>query len=199
MNTPASASRLKYSPRLATVGAASAALMTLGTASAAVSVVDVDLFQAYGAGFFSFSPSGSAFTGTYDPSYAAGIRNCGLNLLNFNTTNFQWTSNLLGAGSVVGSSQSFSGNASTFQPYPADEQTVFAGYRLVNQGPGNDETYYGYVQVTGNPANGFTIDSYSYESTPNTAITIVPEISSLLLGTVGVGALALRRRRSVRD
>ncbi|RYD33467.1 MAG: hypothetical protein EOP85_20755 [Verrucomicrobiaceae bacterium] len=197
MNTPASAPRLKYSKRLATVGAASAALMTLGTASAAVSVVDVNLFQAYGSGFFSFSPLGSAFTGTYDTSYTAGMRNCGLNLLNFNTTNFQWTSALLAAGSVVGSSQSYTASPG-FLAYPADGQTVYAGYRVVNQGPSNDETYYGYVQVTGNPGSEFTIDSYSYESSANTAITVVPEVSSFLLGTVGVGALALRRRRSLR-
>lgn len=199
MNTPTPAPRLKYSKRLATVGAASAALMTLGTASAAVSIVNVDLFQPYGSGFFSFSAVGPSFTGTYDTSYTAGIRNCGLNLLNFSTSNFQWTSTLLGPGSVVGSSQSYSASPGTFLPYPADGQTVYAGYRLTNQGPGNDETYYGYIQVTGNPGDGFTVDTYTYESTANTAITVVPEVSSFLLGAMGVGSLALRRRRSARD
>ena len=201
MNHPTSSSRLKYSKRLTAAGAASAAaILTLGSASAAVSIVNVDtlLHPWSGNSYFSFSPTGSSFTPSFDNSYTAGIRNCGFNLMNFSTTNFQWTSALLTPGTVVGSSQSFSSNFNVFTPYPAEGAKAYAGYRLTNQGPGNDETHYGYVQVTGGPDDSFTVDYYSYESSPNTSITVVPEVSSFLLGAAGVGTLALRRRRSVK-
>jgi hypothetical protein len=196
MNTTDTTSRLKYSKRLAAVGAVSAAAMALSSASAAVSVVNVDLFQTYGGGFFSFSPLGSDFVASYNTSYMSGMRNCGFNLLNFNTSNFQWAAAFLPQGSVVDGSLSYSGNASVFLDYPSNGQVVYAGYRVVNQGPGNDQTHYGYVQATGNPAQNFTINFYAYETSPSMGIAIVPEPSSLLLGAAGVGVVAMRRRRS---
>ena len=192
MNQP----KLKYSSRLRSTGAAAGALvLASGAASASVLVVNVGEFLPEGFGFLSFDPVGSSFVNAYDTGYTAGVRNCGFNLLHFGDADFEWADSILAAGITVDGSLSYSA-AGSFEMYPADGEVVFAGYRMNNQGTGNDETHYGYVKVTGFPDNGFQVDSYSYESSPNTAIvTAVPEPSALLLGTFAFGAAGLVRRR----
>jgi hypothetical protein len=196
-NTSSSKSSLKYSKRLIAVGVLASAALPFTTAGAAVVVVQPNLFQSSGSGFFSFNPTASDFVATYDESYDCGMRNCGLNLLSFNTTDFNWASSILDEGSIVDNSQAFSSDSSRFLTIPTDGNVVSVGYRLANQGSANDENYFGFVQVTGNGSNNFTIDTYSYQTSPNTGILInaVPEPSSVLLSLVGMSSLILRRRR----
>lgn len=194
MSLPASP-RLKYSKRLTAGAVCAAASATLGTASAAVSMVNVGSTPSFGSGWVSFNPLGSNFVTSYnDTSYMAGIRNCGLGLISFSTTNFQWASVLLTEGSVIGSSLSYT-SPSNYQSYPSVGATAYAGYRVVNQGPGSNETYYGYVKVTGVSANTFSVDSYFYETSPSTSVTVVPEPSAAWLGLAGAGLLTWKRRR----
>jgi len=190
MSTP----RLKYSKRLAAAGAASAAALTMSTASAAIAVTDAGLNLPYGNGWMSFTPTGASWVPTFDNSYMGIIRNCGLNLVSTNS-NFQWTSGTISHGTMVDSLLTYGGTPNAFLPYPADGAEVYAGYRLLNQGAGGDETYYGYVQVTGGPGNSFVIDFYSYETSPNTGIVAVPEPSTTLLWVAGAGLAFTRRRR----
>jgi hypothetical protein len=184
--------RLKYSTRLAAAGAMCAATIS---ASAAVTSVPTNVFQSEGSGFFSFNPLGNDFVADYNPNYTAGMRNCGLNLLNFNSSVFQWVPYLLSEGDVVGSSQQFTQN-SMFLSYLSGGEVKYAGYRV--QGAGN-ETYYGYVQLTGEVGDNFTIDAYRFESTPDTAITTsaVPEPSSIFFGISAVSVMTMRRRRKI--
>jgi hypothetical protein len=191
MSTP----RLKYSKRLAAAGAVSAAAaLTLSSASAAVAVVGPELSLEPFVGFISFTPTGASWVDSYDTSYTGMIRNCGLNLLS-NNSNFQWTTGAIGHGTVVDDLQAYNASSSFFLAYPADGETVYVGYRLMNQGSGANETYYGFVQVTGSAGQNFEIDFYSYENSPNTGITVVPEPSTTLLWVAGAGLAFTRRRR----
>lgn len=186
--------RLKYSKRLNQAAIVTAAA-GIGTASAAVQSVDLNVPTVFGGGFASFDPVSGDYEADYNTSYAAGIRNCGLNLLNFDTVNFQWAPTILIGGETVDSSLAFNSNASNSLAYPGDGETVHFGYRYMNQGPGNDETYYGYITVTGGPSSSFTVDTYRYEDSPGTSLTVVPEPAALplLLGAAGMFGLIRRR------
>lgn len=190
MSTP----RLKYSKRLAAAGAVSAAALTMSSASAAVALVGTDLSLEPFSGFIAFAPTGSSWISGSSPSYMANIRNCGLNLIS-NNSNFQWTTGTISHGTLVDDLLTYTGGSS-FLAYPANGETVYVGYRVLNQGAGADETYYGYVQVTGASGNHFAVDFYSYETSANTGIAAIPEPSTTLLWVAGAGLAFTRRRRA---
>ena len=56
--------------------------------------------------------------------------------------------------------------------------------------------HYGWVRATGN-ADGseISLTEYAYETTPNTSILVVPEVSSLAMLALGAGGLSFYRRR----
>jgi len=191
---------LKYSKRIAALGAASAAVLSLGTASAAVSTVEVGVNVTSSSASFNFVPTGTSYV-SGDSGYPALIRNCGLHLFNNPSSNFQWASELIPAGGEVDDSLSY--EPSIYFQYPAEGETVYAGYRTHEDiGDGRFEDRYGYVSITGGATPvgmfypAFTINSYTYESTINTGISIaaVPEPSAALLAFAGAG-LFFRRRR----
>lgn len=192
MSTP----RLKYSKRLAAAGAVSAAAaLSLSSASAAVAVVGPELSLEPFVGFISFNPTGASWVGGYDTTYMASIRNCYVSLLS-NSPDLQWTAGSISHGTVVDDQLTYHSEIwSASFLHPAEGESAYAGYRLMNQGVGGDETYYGYIQVTGGLEGHFTVDFYSYESSPNTGITVVPEPSTTLLWVAGAGLAFTRRRR----
>jgi len=191
---------LKYSKRIAAIGAASAAVLSLGTASAAVTTIDANVLMSNGdAHYFAFVPNGSSYvSGAENTSslFAGKIRYCGLTLMNNDTGLFQWTNGLLSEGATVGASSNFQNTFST--ALPAEGTTMYAGYRYATSYTEENPNYiYGYISVTVGANNRYTVDSYSYESTENTGVTIaaVPEPSAALLAFAGAG-LFFRRRRA---
>jgi len=200
-----SAPSLKYSKRIAALGAASAAVLSLSTASGAVTTVDLDKPMSYSNSWFAFVPNGSSYVSEYTTSAAFPglIGYCGLYLLNNQASNFQWTSTLLSEGNVVNAMLSYQNTRSYF--FPDEGETWYAGYRYLTSYSGEDPNYtYGYVSVTGGPLpegggyNDYTINFYSYESTENAGIAVVaavPEPSAALLAFAGAG-LFFRRRRA---
>jgi hypothetical protein len=71
-----------------------------------------------------------------------------------------------------------------------------SGYLGFRASAGDGQYYYGYLSVLlAADGSTFTIDEVAWDSTPNAAVTVVPEPSALLLGTFGVLPL-LRRRRA---
>ncbi len=189
---------LKYSKNLRLAGiAAGAVILSSGSASAAVSVVNVNFLLNQGTGFVSFNPLSTDFVVSFDSSYSAGVRNCSFNLLTFSDPNFGWSSTILAEGALVDGSLTFT-SSGRFEAYPADGAIQFAGYRMINQGTGNDETNYGYVRVTGAPNSTFTFNEYAFETTPGAGIvtTAVPEPGFVMLSAISLGLLFHRKRRT---
>jgi hypothetical protein len=158
-----------------------------------------ELFDHFSNAYISFDPIGTDFATSWDNSYLGAIRWCYLALISNDLNRLQFSAELLPAGSVVGEEIAFSSWGSTGFPQPNAGETIFVGYQATEDG----STYYGYLQITGtaspNPPNNddgtFRVDLYSYETTPNTPITIVPEASSACLIFAAAGMLTWKRRR----
>jgi len=184
-------------------------VLSLGTASAAVTTVNTDLLMSFSSGdadAFAFVPNGSSYVAEYNtsPSFPGRIRYCGLELRSNTPGIFQWTDTFLSEGAIVDASDTFQDEL-WMMSFPAEGTTVYAGYRYLSSYTGEDPNYtYGYVSVTGNAPpegggyNKFTLNSYTYESTENTGISIgaIPEPSAALLAFAGAGLFFRRRRAS---
>jgi hypothetical protein len=110
---------------------------------------------------------------------------------------------VLTLGSVVGPASSFTGNnplgggisGAAFQT--AGDR--FFGFRFTNES--GSTVHYGYALLRSGADVGFpaSILSYSFQATPNTAITVVPEpgtYAMMLAGLAAVGGMIARRRRA---
>jgi hypothetical protein len=76
--------------------------------------------------------------------------------------------------------------------------TSYFGFRFVNESGGT--THYGWAQLDAGGDGGFpaSIIQYAYESTANTAITVVPApgtYAMMALGLAAMGGLVARRRK----
>ena len=113
--------------------------------------------------------------------------------------NFYYMSSaLLQVGSTVDASTSFKGSSVDYNTGNPFTGTIYQGFRAEVDG----NTYYGYIQGTGNGGTTWTLDSISFNSTPGASVTIVdttaaiPEPSAMALLGLGAMGLFARRRRN---
>lgn len=114
------------------------------------------------------------------------------------------TINTLSIGTVVGPASTFtSGNVNggfTNPVFGSPGGDFFVGFRFINESNANS-VHFGYAQVRTSAPDGFPAQlvTYSFESTPNVAITVVPEPSTyamMLAGLAAVAGFAARRRKA---
>lgn len=174
------------------------------TASAAVEIVPVNLSLSNGA-FVSLDPSGNTFVEGYNASVDIQVGNCSGNLSAYsNTSDIEWLGTLgaiqqLSVGELIDGADSFFSSfpVSLNNPAAAGE-TVYFGYRQINQGALGDETYYGYlaiIEADGSVAKTFA--NYAFNDASGQGITVVPEPSTtgILFGMAGLAVVGLRRKR----
>lgn len=103
------------------------------------------------------------------------------------------------SGTTISGSSDF--NTSTFNSgfFPDPLDTINLGFQLLNQGAGNNETYYGYLSVLPSNDGGYQVKllSVTYNDTDGAGITYtaVPEPASfaLFLGAAFLMAVGLKR------
>lgn len=138
---------------------------------------DINPWNATGLGFFSpTSPAG----GAYVLSGASTVGN-------------------LAAGSLVGAGSTFGSGVSTnIAQWNLNSSNNYFGFRFTNEAGGT--LHYGWAQLEiGSTITSRTLVQYAFESTPNTAITVVPEPGTYLMMGLGLaGLLAARRRQQQR-
>lgn len=114
------------------------------------------------------------------------------------------TVNVLALGTVVGPASTFTGanvmGGFTNPIFAAPGGDFFVGFRFINESNTNS-VHFGYAQVRTSAGDGFPAQllTYSFESTPNLAITVVPEPSTyamMLAGLAAVAGFAARRRKA---
>jgi len=172
--------------------------LTAGVAEAiTVTVpVNVTLSNSGPVEWVSFNPTSNVFVNSFDDSFDAKARNCGLSLSSSN--GMEWSTAPITLGSTVDNSLTFTTNK--FASVPAAGDTAYYGYAFT-LASGTD-TFYGYAQftglATGVSSRDFIFDGYVFENTPGTAITVAavpePSMAATFIG-LSVGAFALLRRR----
>jgi hypothetical protein len=138
-------------------------------------------FNGNGAHFSNYSSFNDPFMGTFTSPAYVGATNIRL---------MEISASLLSNGSTVDASTALSNWSRVTPQVTGNEQ--FIGLAAYAGG----QTYYGWAGFTF--LNGvFTVEEAAFNSTPNSGITIsgVPEPSALSLLAIGLGGLALVRRR----
>jgi len=138
-------------------------------------------FNGNGAHFSNYSSFNDPFMGTFTSPAYVGATNIRL---------MEISASLLSNGSTVDASTALSNWSRVTPQVTGNEQ--FIGLAAYAGG----QTYYGWAGFTF--LNGvFTVQEAAFNSTPNSGITIsgVPEPSALSLLAIGLGGLALVRRR----
>lgn len=123
-----------------------------------------------------------------------GIRVLGPPVIGFHAERLQ-------VGDIVGPGDLFStnGGASLSTDWPYVLGASYSGY-IGTQFTGSNGTQYGWIHITfdlspitNDGTSSITIHDWAYESEADTAISVIPEPSAVLL--VGMGATMLLRRR----
>ena len=110
---------------------------------------------------------------------------------------YKMSSSLLQLGSTIDGSTSFKRNDYDYNMGNPFTGKIYQGFRADVEG----NTYYGYIQGTGNGGTTWTLDSISFNSTPGASVTVtdtteaIPEPSAFSLLAVGLGGWAMIRRR----
>ncbi|MEY3251854.1 MAG: hypothetical protein RL227_827 [Pseudomonadota bacterium] len=144
-----------------------------GSAGTTVPGWDINPYGTSGLSFFSAAPAGSS-------GYAG---------------NLGVISNLA-PGSLVGPASTFITAISTptALTWNLNSSNNFVGFRFLNEGGGT--VHYGYFQLAiGANTLDRTLVSYAFESTPLTAIAVVPEPGTYALMSLGLLAVVAARRR----
>ncbi len=105
----------------------------------------------------------------------------------------------LAPGSVVDVGRTWgSGTAANVAQWNLNSSNNYFGFRFTNESGGT--LHYGWAQLSiGATLLDRTLVQYAYESTPNAAITVVPEPGTYLMMGLGLaGLLAARRRQQQR-
>ena len=111
---------------------------------------------------------------------------------------YKMSSSLLQLGSTIDGSTSFKGDVYGYNDGNPFTGEIYQGLRAEVEG----NTYYGYIQGTGNGGTTWTLDSISFNSTPGASVTVtdttaaVPEPSTYaLLGIGAIGLLMVLRKK----
>ena len=112
---------------------------------------------------------------------------------------YYMSSSLLQVGSTIDGSTSFKGDSYAYNDGNPFTGKIYQGFRAEVEG----NTYYGYMQGTGNGGTTWTLDSISFNSTPGASVTVadttaaVPEPSTYALFGIGALALVVTHRQKV--
>jgi len=115
----------------------------------------------------------------------------------YDVRSYYMSSALLQVGSTIDGSTSFKGGPYDYNDGNSFTGKIYQGFRAEVEG----NTYYGYIQGTGNGGTTWTLDSISFNSTPGASVTVVdttaavPEPSAMALLGLGTLGLIARRRR----
>jgi hypothetical protein len=111
---------------------------------------------------------------------------------------YKMSSSLLQLGSTIDGSTSFKRNDYDYNMGNPFTGKIYQGFRADVEG----NTYYGYIQGTGNGGTTWTLDSISFNSTPGASVTVtdttaaIPEPSTYALFGIGaIGMLMVMRRK----
>jgi len=111
---------------------------------------------------------------------------------------YKMSSFLLQLGSTIDGSTSFKSNDYDYNDGNPFTGKIYQGFRADVEG----NTYYGYIQGTGNGGTTWTLDSISFNSTPGASVTVIdtteaiPEPSTYALFGIGaIGMLMVMRRK----
>lgn len=102
----------------------------------------------------------------------------------------------LAVGSSVGPASTYgAGSPTNFSQWYLNSINNYVGFRFINE-LGGGRLHYGYAQLSiGAAISDRTVIGLAFESTPNTAITVVPELGTYALMGLGLACLALAARR----
>jgi hypothetical protein len=151
----------------------------------------------YIGGFNAESQEGYYFMGGFSEDYDISDYD------NYKFSLYTMSSSLLQLGSTIDGSTSFKEQYNYYNVGNPFTGKIYQGFRTQVYEKTYYNTYYGYIQGTGNGGTTWTLDSITFNSTPGASVTVtdttaaVPEPSTYTLFGIGALALIIAYRRKV--